>query len=380
MSSSKPPLRVAITDVVSDSGGKTRYRLFVSTDCCQWDLFKRYSEIDILRKSLVPKFSSVRSSERFFPPKKVLIDDGIVKERKEMFHTWFAAICSDTNVLCDTSFLFFLQIDNMWRAISAGDARYVELLLSARVAVAPHPDDPELLPLHHICKKGFVSCAEAILRSMQPKDCSMWLTKLDANGMSPVHIAAAEGHNALIALLLQYGASPALNSRSAGTPLHVALLCNRTEIIEQLVSAIAADGDRNMLDLEDKKGRSPLHYAVHRRMRSAAQLLLKFGASIAQPEHHARLSVAERHCSGHTVLHVAASLNDLSMMRVSTRPSSRLLMMFAPCGLTRLQVLFAHMRQSTAAHSTDDSPGSSIASPSLDMPALLSQVRPVSSL
>jgi ankyrin repeat protein len=113
----------------------------------------------------------------------------------------------------------------MWRAISAGDARYVELLLSARVAVAPPPDDPELLPLHHICKKGFVSCAEAILRSMQPKDCSMWLTKLDANGMSPVHIAAAEGHNALIALLLQYGASPALNSRSAGTPLHVALLC-----------------------------------------------------------------------------------------------------------------------------------------------------------
>ena len=124
-------------------------------------------------------------------------------------------------------------------ALVRSDARATALLARvaaspARVAVAPHPDDPELLPLHHICKKGFVSCAEAILRSMQPKDCSMWLTKLDANGMSPVHIAAAEGHNALIALLLQYGASPALNSRSAGTPLHVALLCNRTEIIEQL--------------------------------------------------------------------------------------------------------------------------------------------------
>jgi hypothetical protein len=316
MSNSKPHVRVTIADVVSDGEGITRYRLQVSTDCCRWDVLKRYSEIDLLKKSLLPKFNSVRSSDRFFPPKKVLSDESTVRERKELFQTWFAAICSDTNVICDASVLFFLQIDNMWRAIDAGDARYVELLLSARVALSHHPHDPDLFPLHHICKKGFFACAETLLHSMSPKERSSWLSKLDSSGMSPLHIAVVQGHITLVSLLLRHGASPALNSRSAGTPLHVSLQHRRVDIMSELVSAIAVHGDVALLDTEDKKGRSALHYAVHFRMRDAVQLLLKSGASIAHAEQQTRLSVAERHRSGHTVLHVTAAMNDRDMLRV----------------------------------------------------------------
>ncbi len=336
MSSSKPQVRVTIADVVSDGEGATRYKLQVSTDCCRWDVLKRYSEIDALRKGLLPRFSSVKSSDRFFPPKKVLTDDSTVRERKELFQTWFAAICSDMNVIRDASVLSFLQIDIMWRAIDAGDARYIEFLISSHVALSHHPHDPDLFPLHHICKKGFASCAEIVLQSLVPKERISWLSKLDSSGMSPLHIAIAEGHIALVSLLLQHGASPALNSRSAGTPLHIALQHHRIEIINDLVSAISDRGDPTLLDIEDKKGRSALHYAVYFRMRGAVQLLLRAGASIAQAEQQTRMSVAERYKSGHTVLHVTAAINDLDMMRVCTH-TTRLLHVIPSCAssLTR---------------------------------------------
>ena len=89
----------------------------------------------------------------------------------------------------------------------------------------------------------------------------------------------------------------------------------RAEIIDVLVSSIVCSGNLQLLDLEDKKGRSPLHFAVHLRMRAVVQLLLQSGANIGQ-----------RGKSGHTVFHIAAALNDHEMMRVrAPLPLSQLL-------------------------------------------------------
>ena len=125
--------------------------------------------------------------------------------------------------------------------------------------------------------------------------------------MSPLHVATAHGHSRVASLLLQYGAAPAQNSKSAATPLHIAVRYARAEIIDVLVSSIASSGNLQLLDVEDKKGRSPLHFAVHLRMRAVVQLLLQSGADIGQ-----------RGKSGHTVFHIAAALNDHEMMRVRT--------------------------------------------------------------
>lgn len=321
MSTSKPHVRVVVADHVADSiDGKTRYKLQVSTDRCHWELLKRYSEVDALRKALLPKFSSVKSSDRYFPPKKVINDANTAQTRRELFQTWFAAICSDANVLIDAAFMEFFLLNNAWRAITAGDDRYIELLLSARVFVTHVPNDCGLMPLHSICKNGFAACAEVILRAAQPDHRSSLMSKLDDTGMSPLHVACAEGHAQVASLLLQYGASPALNSRTAGTPLHAALRNNRREVIELLVAAMVASGDASLLDTEDKKGRSPLHYAVHFRMRDVVQLLLMSGASVDHSEQQSRVSVAEANKSGHTVLHVAAALNDHAMMQVIGLP------------------------------------------------------------
>jgi ankyrin repeat protein len=281
---------------------------------------KRYSEVNALRKALLPKFSSVKSSDRYFPPKKVINDAKTALTRMELFQTWFAAICSDANVLIDAGFMDFIHLNNVWRAITAGDDRYVELLVSARVFLAHVPNDSGLMPLHCVCRNGFAACAAVILRAAQPEHRSALMSKLDDAGMSPLHIASAEGHAHVTSLLLQYGASPTLNSRTAGTPLHAALRNNRREVIELLVGAMVAAGDASHLDIEDKKGRSPLHYAVHFRMRDVVQLLLRSGASVTHSEQQSRLSVADAEKTGHTVLHVAAALNDHDMIQVIAVP------------------------------------------------------------
>jgi ankyrin repeat protein len=268
---------------------------------------------------LFSKFSSVRSSDRFFPPKKVTNDDKVTQERKELFQTWFVAIFSDSNVVCDTIVMEFLLLSDMQRAIAAGDDRYFGLLLSARVPLAHASEDPGFLPLHTLCKNGFVECVEVLLRFTPPQERSALLCKLDDSGMSPLHTASAQGHVRVASLLLDYGALPTQISRSAGTLLHTAVRYNRPAIIDLLVAAIVAGGDSSLLDVQDCKGRSPLHYAVHFRMREAVMLLLKSGANVVKSEQHDRPDCSK---TGHTVMHVAAALNDHDIMRVRSIPSA----------------------------------------------------------
>ena len=336
MSSSKSLVRVAVTGHVTDGDGTTRYNLHVSTDRCEWDLLKRYSEIDALRKALCSRYTSVSSSDRFFPSKfnVVRTDDEVTQERSELFQTWFAAICSDAHVLSDAATLLFLQLDHLWRAIAAGDDRYIELLLAAHVPLTPKPDDPDQLPLHVICRIGALKCVDVILRSMQQKELQSILSRLDSHGMSPLHIATAQGHSRVVSLLLQYGAAPAPNSKSAATPLHIAVRYGRAEIIDVLVSSIVCSGNLQLLDLEDKKGRSPLHFAVHLRMRAVVQLLLQSGANIGQ-----------RGKSGHTVFHIAAALNDHEMMRVRA-PLPLLQLLPAPHSIIAFMMFFRLIRSS----------------------------------
>lgn len=156
---------------------------------------------------------------------------------------------SDNNVVCDAATIEFLQLKNIWRAIEAGDERYLELLLSAHVPLRAAPFDSSLMPLHAICKSGFVACADVLLRCIPPAQLCVLISELDMFGMSPLHITSAEGHAQLTSLLLQHGASLEMCSRTAGTPLHAAVRRNRRGIIDVLVASIVADGDVTILDV-----------------------------------------------------------------------------------------------------------------------------------
>lgn len=96
------------------------------------------------------------------------------------------------------------------------------------------------------------------------------VNQLVPNGRSVLHVAAMEGRNEVIKLLLQAGAEADFLSReSRYTALHFATMKGHNEVVKSLLQAGA---DANLLS---KQSVSPLHFAVLAKNKEITRLLLK---------------------------------------------------------------------------------------------------------
>lgn len=97
----------------------------------------------------------------------------------------------------------------------------------------------------------------------------------DADGWTPLHLAAFHGDAETVTLLLAQGADPLARSRNAmaNTPLHAALAGAESELV---VRALLAGGGSAVLAAAS--GVTPLHLAAARGNRALAELLLAHGA------------------------------------------------------------------------------------------------------
>lgn len=123
-------------------------------------------------------------------------------------------------------------------------------------------------PLHQAASVDDVQTIEQIV-SVQPN-----VNVLDADGASPLHIAAQFGAERAVHLLLQLGADPTLNYPNYPTVLHVAAYFGHVGIVRAISNV------QFNLDLQDHMGNTPLHLAVIRGNVDAAQRIIKAGASI----------------------------------------------------------------------------------------------------
>jgi ankyrin repeat protein len=115
------------------------------------------------------------------------------------------------------------------------------------------------------------------------------LSRPDANGQTPLHRAASEGHPAAGRFLLARGARVDVRDAQGQTPLHLAAGEGHVELIELLAEAGAP------LDARDRAGRTPLHAACRAGQASSVEPLLDAGAApLARDE------------AGMTALHHAA--------------------------------------------------------------------------
>jgi len=89
------------------------------------------------------------------------------------------------------------------------------------------------------------------------------------SGMTPLHLAAWEGHAAVTEFLLQHGADPNVAEANGNTPLHFAASYGYTEIARLLLEHGAQVNARN------KDGKTPLSRGRSRR--EVAELLKKHG-------------------------------------------------------------------------------------------------------
>jgi len=93
--------------------------------------------------------------------------------------------------------------------------------------------------------------------------------------MTPLHHAAANGHEQLVELFLRLGANVNARDIDSWTPLHWAASDNRPSIIRRLVAAGAT------LESTSISGRTPLHVAARCGHGASVAALLQLGASPA---------------------------------------------------------------------------------------------------
>jgi len=111
------------------------------------------------------------------------------------------------------------------------------------------------------------------VKAMIGKDASLLRAK-DAEGMTPLHVAAANGRLPIAELLLAKGADLHEVNAQLKTPLHVAIENERDEAAGLLIKK---GSDLRRKDLE---GNTPLHAAVDCDRKSVVELLIAKGAEV----------------------------------------------------------------------------------------------------
>jgi ankyrin repeat protein len=114
-----------------------------------------------------------------------------------------------------------------------------------------------------------------------------------ADGLAPLHYAAREGHEGLIAFLIEKKAGVNLKNAAGAAPLHEAARSGNISVMEMLLEQGAE------VNAQDAKGNSPLHIAVPpEHHREALSLFLSYGANPNLRDEH-----------GESPLHIAITLN-----------------------------------------------------------------------
>lgn len=159
--------------------------------------------------------------------------------------------------------------------------------------------------LHSAC----VGDVETVHKCMSEGYCDV--DQADNLGRTALHWAVERGHGAVVEVLVtQYHASLDVLTNDSDSPLMLAILSNRLDIVQLLLSygaymqhtnkegasalhLAAAQGDAAIvralvshgawLELEDAEGESPLFYAIREAHLEVVKALLEAGASPAHP-------------------------------------------------------------------------------------------------
>jgi len=96
--------------------------------------------------------------------------------------------------------------------------------------------------------------------------------KIDVKGfhnMTPLHVAAAFGHERVVKMLLEAGHAPNVVDKNKFSPLHIASHLGKTKVVEELMAHGA------QVDSESQNGDTALHLACYQDHRELAMMLVE---------------------------------------------------------------------------------------------------------
>jgi ankyrin repeat protein len=188
-------------------------------------------------------------------------------------------------------------------AIKAGDVARVKMMLQADPslvnAAAENGQSGVLTAVYHrqkeiadllvargatlslcdACAAGEVERVERLLDAAEerPEEALARVNQYNANGWTPLHLAAFFGHMKVAEMLIAHGADVLARSRNTNgnTPLHAALAANQ-KMIAGLLLGYGAD-----LNAPDAAGWRPLHLATASNSVESMKALIAQGANVA---------------------------------------------------------------------------------------------------
>jgi ankyrin repeat protein/L-ascorbate metabolism protein UlaG (beta-lactamase superfamily) len=171
------------------------------------------------------------------------------------------------------------QAGEIHRAAEAGDLAGVQKLLDAEPALIQAADDKGRTPLHLAAFNGRDDVVALLIRKGAEVD-----RRETHYDLTPLHMAAWKGHAGAARLLLEAGADLNARERDNETPLYYAATADSIETIDLF---LARGADLN--DTQSKVGNTPLSLAVERGQNGTALHLIDRGADQGLKQDHGTL-------------------------------------------------------------------------------------------
>eukprot|EP00931_Biecheleriopsis_adriatica_P082042 TRINITY_DN55420_c0_g1_i1.p1 TRINITY_DN55420_c0_g1~~TRINITY_DN55420_c0_g1_i1.p1 ORF type:complete len:395 (-),score=68.23 TRINITY_DN55420_c0_g1_i1:72-1256(-) len=171
-------------------------------------------------------------------------------------------------------------------ATAAGSAPLVTLLLEKKADVTLASVDRSEIPLHYAAALGLKVICQLLL---PPTQAAGALHVANSVGWTPLHLAAAAGHESILRALLMAKALPNSCNEVAGglSALHLATLGGRVDVLESLLDY---EGDAN---ISDALRQTPLHIATRRGDEKCVSLLLRNHADVLRRGGHEQATALE---------------------------------------------------------------------------------------
>ncbi|XP_064964266.1 ankyrin repeat-containing protein ITN1-like isoform X1 [Musa acuminata AAA Group] len=212
------------------------------------------------------------------------------------------------------------QIDAQVTETAAGGADFDTEVAEIRAAVVNEVNEVEETPLFIAADKGFLDIVVELLKYSDQDS----LCRKNRSGFDALHVAAREGHQAIIQVLLDH--DPTLIKtfgQSNATPLISAAIRGHTEVVNLLL-----ERDASLLELSKTNGKNALHFAARQGHVEIVTALLEKDPQLARRTDK----------KGQTALHMAVKGTSCEVVNALVDADPAIVMLPDRAGNTALHV------------------------------------------